>query len=116
MIGDPDRGDITFRNAGCRNGLSSHVRLGAPNFVCIVLYPPRLREVLRELPLRDRQHRARRVKYNGPRTRRALIQRHDHFHDATSCVAAQRNFADAQRALYARSLACGTITSGAARS
>jgi hypothetical protein len=77
LIGDPDRGDVLRRGAPGIQCLGDHEAHVLADLGGIVLDPSRAREVLLVLALAGADEEARTVEQDGPRARRALVDRED---------------------------------------
>src|SRR5262249_23295138 len=80
LVGDPDRGNVSRRNARAFQRFDGDADLRGPDFLRIVLGPSGLREDLRELLLRQGPDRAVAIEDDGARARGALIEREDERH------------------------------------
>jgi hypothetical protein len=76
LIRDAERRDVARTRARFRERPARRAQLRLPDFRGVVLHPARLREVLRELVLVDRDHRTALVEHDRARRCRALIERH----------------------------------------
>src|SRR5262249_11880322 len=77
LVGDADRGDVARLRARVRERAARGAQLRLEDLVGIVLDPARLREVLAELVLVERDHAALGVEQDRARRGRALVERHD---------------------------------------
>ena len=80
LVGDADRADLLWLDAGLLDRLARGVALRDPDFLRIVLDPAGLREDLAEFALRNGARRAFFVEDDGARAGRALIERQDEAH------------------------------------
>jgi len=68
--------------AGPHQRLARHGQLAAPDLLCVVLDPARLREMLGEFLLRQGDDRPMAVEHQGTRTGGALVEGKDVVHGA----------------------------------
>ena len=77
LIGDSDRRNLLRGNAKLLYRLPCHGQLGAPDLLCIVLYPARLWEILRKLLLCHCAHLSAVIEQNAAAAGGTGIQRHN---------------------------------------
>src|SRR5258706_5306787 len=73
LIGNTDRGDLARADSRARDRFHRYADLRFPDFVRVVLDPPRLRKYLAEFLLRDCLDRARMIEHHRTRAGCALV-------------------------------------------